>query len=82
MSPEGKKKGYDRIPGLMYTNLQKTGDEKKATEAAFTGYDIPKMEEEWIAYVLTLEKLCRKDQLESATRMLGGSVDPKDKEEK
>jgi hypothetical protein len=66
----------------MYTHLQKAGDEKKATESAFEGYDIAKMEEEWIAYVLTLEKLCRKDQLESATRMLGGGGDEKGKEEK
>ena len=82
MSEEGKKKGYNRIPGLMYAGLQKSSDEKKATEEAFAAYDVKKMEEEWTAFVLGLEKLCRKDELERAMRYMGATEKkPDDKKE-
>ncbi len=71
MSDEGKKKGYNRIPGLMYAGLLKSSDARKASDEAFAAYDVKKMEEEWTAFVLGLEKHCRKDELERAMKYLG-----------
>ena len=65
MSDAGKKSGYDRIPALMFANLKKSGDWKKASDTAFAGYDIKRMEEEWKAFVLGLEKLLPKGALDN-----------------
>jgi len=64
MSDVGKKAGYHMIPPKMFDNLTKSGDWKKATDNAFAGYDVKKMEEEWKAFVLGLEKLLPKGALE------------------
>ena len=47
-----KKSGYHQIPSKMLEALKTGGDWQKATEKAFAGYDIKKMEEEWKAFVL------------------------------
>jgi len=71
MSVDGKKKGYDKIPSVMYTNLLKAGDWKRSTDTAFGGIDLKKLEEEWKAFVLGLEKLVPKEAMERAMRMFG-----------
>jgi hypothetical protein len=53
-SPVGKKNGYFQIPAKMLEALKTGGDWEKATDKAFAGYDIKKMEEEWKAFVVTL----------------------------
>jgi len=53
-SPVGKKAGYFQIPAKMLEALKTGGDWEKATDKAFAGVDIKKMEEEWKAFVLTL----------------------------
>ncbi|HKS17198.1 MAG TPA: DUF1570 domain-containing protein [Planctomycetota bacterium] len=72
MSDVGKKSGYHMIPPKMFDNLTKSGDWKKATDSAFAGYDVKKMEEEWKTFVLGLEKLLPKGALEKE-----GDVDEK-----
>ncbi|MBV8878448.1 MAG: DUF1570 domain-containing protein [Planctomycetaceae bacterium] len=57
-SPVAKAKGYPQIPVKMLEAL-KTGSGgedgwQKATDKAFAGIDLKKMEEEWKAFVLTL----------------------------
>jgi hypothetical protein len=49
-----KKGGYHQIPMKMLEALKTGGDWQKATEKAFAGYDVKKMEEEWKAFVQTL----------------------------
>jgi hypothetical protein len=53
-SPVGKKNGYFQIPARMLEALKTGGDWEKATDKAFAGYDLKKMEEEWKAFVVTL----------------------------
>jgi hypothetical protein len=53
-SPVGKQKGYHQIPAKMLEALKTGGDWEKATDKAFAGYDLKKMEEEWKAFVVTL----------------------------
>jgi hypothetical protein len=53
-SPAATKAGYHTIPSKMLEALKTGGDWQKATDKAFAGYDIKKMEEEWKAFVLTL----------------------------
>jgi hypothetical protein len=64
MSEGGKKAGYHMIPPRMFENLKKSGDWKKATDAAFAGIDVKKMEEEWKAFILGMEKLLPKGALD------------------
>jgi len=71
MSDVGKKAGYNQIPAKMFEGLRKNPDWKKATDAAFAGIDIKKMEEEWKAFVLGMEKLLPK-----------GAADEEDKDDK
>lgn len=57
-SPVAKQKGYHTIPQKMLDAL-KTGSGgadgwQRATDKAFTGYDLKKMEEEWKAFVVAL----------------------------
>ncbi|HZL70949.1 MAG TPA: hypothetical protein VFC86_00715, partial [Planctomycetota bacterium] len=59
---------YHMIPPKMFDNLTKSGDWKKATDNAFAGYDVKKMEEEWKAFVLGLEKLLPKGALEEENK--------------
>jgi hypothetical protein len=72
LSEGGRKAGYHMIPVKMFENLRKSGDWKKATDFAFTGYDIKKMEEDWKAFVLGLEKLLPKGALEEEDKELEG----------
>jgi hypothetical protein len=53
-SPVAKKAGYFAIPPRMLEALKTGGDWEKATDKAFAGVDLKKMEEEWKAFVLTL----------------------------
>jgi hypothetical protein len=53
-SPVAKKNGYHQIPAKMLEALKGGGDWQKASDKAFTGYDLKKMEEEWKAFVVTL----------------------------
>jgi len=57
-SPVAKAKGYPQIPVKMLEALKTgAGGEdgwQKATDKAFAGVDLKKMEEEWKAFVLTL----------------------------
>jgi hypothetical protein len=64
LSDVGKKARYDQIPPMMFANLRKSGDWKKATDSVFANYDVKKMEEEWKAFVLGMEKLLPKGALE------------------
>lgn len=64
MSDEGKKKGYDRYITAMYNECKKSGERgeaKKATDKVFAGCDFEKLEAEWKAFVLGLEKFLPKD---------------------
>ncbi len=49
----GKK--YRSIPIKMLNELEKNGNGDKATDRAFAGIDMKKLEEDWKAWVLTLE---------------------------
>jgi hypothetical protein len=71
-SPDGKKKGYDQIPAKMFKLLKTSGDWKKATDAAFAGVDLKKVEDEWKTFVLGMEKLVSKAELERARAAFGG----------
>src|SRR6185436_17843094 len=53
-SPIAKSKGYSQIPAKMLEALKSGGDWEKATDKAFAGYDLKKMEDEWKAFVLAL----------------------------
>lgn len=53
-SPIAKAKGYSQIPAKMLEALKSGGDWEKATDKAFAGYDLKKMEDEWKAFVLAL----------------------------
>lgn len=53
-SPVAKAKGYHTIPAKMLEALKTGGDWEKATDKAFAGIDLKKMEEEWKAFVVTL----------------------------
>jgi hypothetical protein len=53
-SPVAKKNGYHQIPAKMLEALKTGGDWQKASDKAFAGYDVKKMEEEWKAFVVTL----------------------------
>ena len=48
----------------MFETLRKSGDWKSATDAAFAGIDLKKMEEEWKTFVLGMEKLLPKGALD------------------
>jgi hypothetical protein len=54
MSDVAKKKGYNQIPQKMMEGLKASGNWEKATDNAFAGVDIKKMEEEWKEFVLGL----------------------------
>jgi hypothetical protein len=53
-SDVAKKKGYHMIPTRMLEALKTGGDWEKATDKAFAGIDIKKMEEEWKDFMLKL----------------------------
>jgi len=54
-SPVAKQKGYHQIPAKMLEALKGGGDWEKATDKAFAGVDLKKMEEEWKAFVLGIQ---------------------------
>ncbi len=56
LSPEGRKRGYHTIPAKMFDALQNSGNSEKATDKAFAGVDLKKMDEEFKAFVLSMEK--------------------------
>lgn len=60
MSDAGKKYGYDQIPVKMYGALKTSGDWKKATDQAYAGVDLAKMESQWKEFVLGMEKFLPK----------------------
>lgn len=53
-SDVAKKKGYHTIPTRMLELLKTSGDWEKATDKAFQGVDLKKMEEEWKDFMLKL----------------------------
>ncbi len=53
-SPVAKSKGYHLLPQRMLEGLKTSGDWEKATDKAFAGIDLKKMEEEWKAFVLAI----------------------------
>jgi len=53
-SDAAKKKGYHTIPTRMLELLKTSGDWEKATDKAFAGIDLKKMEEEWKDFVLKM----------------------------
>ncbi len=53
-SDVAKKKGYHAIPTRMLEALKTNGDWEKATDKAFLGVDIKKMEQEWKEFMLKL----------------------------
>jgi hypothetical protein len=53
-SDVAKKKGYHAIPTKMLELLKTSGDWEKATDKAFAGVDLKKMEEEWKEFMLKL----------------------------
>ncbi len=68
MSEAGKKQGYDAIPAKMYNLLKGSGNWKDATDKAFAGVDMKKMEAQWKEYVLGLEKFLPKPKPEDAPK--------------
>ena len=53
-SDVAKKRGYSRLPQMMWEELRKSGDWKKATDKVFRGVDMDRMEQEWKEFVLSL----------------------------
>ena len=68
LSPEGRKKGYQAIPAKMFDALQNSGNWEKATEKAFAGANLKQMDEEFKAFVLSMEKLLPKKAEEPKQR--------------
>lgn len=53
-SDAARRKGYHLLPRRMLEELKTSGNWEKATEKAFAGLDLKKLEEEWKEFMLSL----------------------------